>query len=64
MHRFLLPVSCAGVNLFSKTRQSQAEISEQVGQVWEMCERKWFKEKRAVNSAAIAQRRPARAGPR
>lgn len=63
MHRFLLPVSYAGVNLFSQTWLSQAEISKQVGQVQEIYEKKWFKEKQAVNSPAIAQRRPARAGP-
>lgn len=56
MPRFLLPVSYAGVNLFSQTRQSQAESSKQVGQVQETCE-KWFKAKRAVNSPESSQSR-------
>jgi len=64
MHRFLLPVSYAGGNLFRQTQLSQADISKQVGQVREIYEKKWFEEKQAVNSPATAQRRPARAGPR
>lgn len=59
----ILPVSYAGVNLVNQTWLRQADISKQVGQVREICEKKWFEEKQAVNSPAIAQRRPAIAGP-
>lgn len=55
MHWFLPPVSHAGANLFCQTWLSQAGISKQVKQVQEIYENKWFKEKEAVNSRAIAE---------